>query len=44
MLEPAKMKDLQSGNGGAKAEQKYVEEWAAYKIWYNSQPDNRVML
>ena len=44
MNEPSRFKDLNTNNGGAKEEQRYVEEWAAYKLWYNSQPGNRRML
>ena len=42
--EPNKLKDLQTTTGGAKEEQRSVEEWKAYKLWYNSQSGNRVML
>lgn len=44
MIEPNRMKDLQTTNGGAKEEARSQEQWKQYKLWYNSQPGNRVML
>jgi hypothetical protein len=44
MIEPTKFKDLTTNDGGAREEQRYVEQWRAYKAWYSAQPGNRVML
>jgi len=44
MNEPNRFKDLNTANGGAKEEQRYVEQWRIYKAWYSAQPGNRVML
>jgi len=39
--EPNKLKDLQTTNGGAKEEARTVEQWRAYKLWYNTENPKR---